>query len=111
MPGPSRCVWMLAGVNSAHRAAPLWAKCVPIRNCDVNSKSSIREPFMKKFVAILSLAVLTLPPLGRASAQATQGAMVAPGDAVMGHVHLLVSDIDANKKFWVQMGGTPLTLG
>jgi catechol 2,3-dioxygenase-like lactoylglutathione lyase family enzyme len=66
---------------------------------------------MKNLVAILGLAVLALLPLGHASAQAKPGAMVAPGDAVMGHVHLLVSDIDANKKFWVEMGGTPLTLG
>jgi catechol 2,3-dioxygenase-like lactoylglutathione lyase family enzyme len=63
---------------------------------------------MKQILAILALGILACLPLGRATAQAP---LASPGDAVMGHVHLLVSDVDANKKFWVAMGGTPVTLG
>ena len=62
---------------------------------------------MKKLITFLSLAVLAVMPLGKSWAQG----LTNPGDVSMGHVHLLVSDIDANKKFWVQMGGTPITLG
>jgi len=68
---------------------------------------------MKTFIAILALLSAALVPLA-ASAQVSPpppAAMVAPGDAVLGHVHLLVSDVDASKKFWITMGGTPLTLG
>jgi catechol 2,3-dioxygenase-like lactoylglutathione lyase family enzyme len=63
---------------------------------------------MKTTAAIFTLAILVSAPLARTAAQA---ALSSPGDAVMGHVHLLVSDIDANKKFWMAMGGTPVTLG
>jgi catechol 2,3-dioxygenase-like lactoylglutathione lyase family enzyme len=63
---------------------------------------------MKKLVTILSFAVLALLPLSRAAAQAP---LVAPGDVTMGHVHLAVTEVDANKKFWIAMGGTPVTLG
>ncbi len=38
-------------------------------------------------------------------------AVPTDGVAVLGHVHLLVADVDANKKFWVAMGGMPITLG
>lgn len=61
---------------------------------------------MNKLVAILGLAVVAVLPLGTSWAQ-----MVAPGDVSMGHVHLNVSDVDANEKFWVAMGGTPIKLG
>lgn len=61
---------------------------------------------MNKLVTILSLAAAMLLPLSTSWAQ-----MVAPGDVSMGHVHLLVPDVDANQKFWVAMGGTPLKLG
>jgi catechol 2,3-dioxygenase-like lactoylglutathione lyase family enzyme len=29
----------------------------------------------------------------------------------MGHVHLAVQDVDATKKFWLKLGGTPIKLG
>jgi catechol 2,3-dioxygenase-like lactoylglutathione lyase family enzyme len=29
----------------------------------------------------------------------------------MGHLHLLVKDVKANKKFWITMGGTPVKFG
>jgi catechol 2,3-dioxygenase-like lactoylglutathione lyase family enzyme len=63
---------------------------------------------MRNALSVFSIAVLAFLPLSRAAAQTP---LAVPGDAVMGHVHLLVSDMDANKKFWVAMGGAPVTLG
>ena len=44
----------------------------------------------------------------RANAQ-----LAAPGDAgvVMGHLHLMVKDVDAQQKFWAALGGTPVQNG
>jgi len=56
---------------------------------------------MKCYVALFTLAVLLAAP---ASAQ-----LVAPNEAgvTMGHVHLAVTDVDAQKQFWISMmGGT-----
>jgi len=61
---------------------------------------------MNKFVSVLIFAVLALVPLGTLRAQ-----LAAAGDASMGHVHLAVQDIEANKAFWAAMGGTPMKLG
>jgi catechol 2,3-dioxygenase-like lactoylglutathione lyase family enzyme len=61
---------------------------------------------MKKLIWILSLA--SLLPVSAAWAQVS-----APNEAgvSMGHVHLVVQDLDAGKKFWTAMGGTPGKLG
>jgi catechol 2,3-dioxygenase-like lactoylglutathione lyase family enzyme len=61
---------------------------------------------MKKLFIILSLAAVL--PLSTAWAQ-----LQAPNDAgvAMGHLHLLVKDVEANKKFWITMGGTPVKFG
>ena len=61
---------------------------------------------MRKLIFILSLA--TVLPLSTAWAQ-----LQAPNDAgvAMGHLHLLVKDVEANKKFWITMGGTPVKFG
>ena len=39
--------------------------------------------------------------------------LAAPGEAgvVMGHVHLAVKDLDAHRKFWGALGGTPVQNG
>src|ERR1700730_7250653 len=61
---------------------------------------------MKRIVSILSLAAVL--PLSTAWAQ-----LQAPNDAgvTMGHLHLLVKDVEANKKFWIALGGTPVKFG
>ena len=62
---------------------------------------------MNKRITIFSVAALVLVSVGTSWAQQ----LVMSSDVSMGHVHLLVSDIAANKQFWVAMGGMPLTLG
>ena len=39
--------------------------------------------------------------------------LAAPGEAgvVMGHVHLAVKDLDAHRRFWGALGGTPVQNG
>jgi len=62
---------------------------------------------MKKIVMfVLGLAVLLTPSVSRAQ-------LAAPNDvgASMGHVHLFVQDVDAAKKFWMAVGGTPFKFG
>jgi catechol 2,3-dioxygenase-like lactoylglutathione lyase family enzyme len=61
---------------------------------------------MKKL--ILGLIFSVLFPAG-----ATWAQLAAPNEAgvTMGHVHLVVQDVDAAKKFWLAMGGTPAKLG
>lgn len=53
---------------------------------------------------------LTVAPwaANRADAQ-----LLAPGESgvVMGHLHLTVSDIDAQREFWAALGGTPVQNG
>ena len=60
---------------------------------------------MKKIGAILSLILLGLPTGARAQ-------LLPPNQAgvTMGHVHLTVRDVEANKKFWTLLGGTPLKI-
>jgi len=61
---------------------------------------------MKKLILILGLAML-IP------ARASWAQVAAPNDTgvSMGHVHLIVQDVDAAKKFWTAMGGVPGKLG
>ncbi len=63
---------------------------------------------MKKLLSILGLAVVTLVPAGVLRAQ-----LAAPNDTgvTMGHVHLVVQDLEGGKKFWLAMGATPTKLG
>jgi catechol 2,3-dioxygenase-like lactoylglutathione lyase family enzyme len=64
---------------------------------------------MKKLIFVLGvLGVLTLLPARAAWAQ-----LAAPNDAgvSMGHVHLMVQDVDAAKKFWIAMGGVNSQMG
>jgi catechol 2,3-dioxygenase-like lactoylglutathione lyase family enzyme len=61
---------------------------------------------MKKLMLIFALMLL-------APARASW-AQLAPGNAAgvsMGHVHLVVQDIEAGKKFWTAVGGVPGKLG
>ena len=56
----------------------------------------------------LSIRCLSLLwPLATSLAQ-----VAAPNEAgvSMGHVHLNVRDVEADKKFWIAMGGTPTKL-
>jgi predicted enzyme related to lactoylglutathione lyase len=77
-----------------------------VQPVSLRENKTLWERFMHKLAVMLSLAVATLLPLGTSWAQ-----MVAPGDVSMGHVHLNVSDVDANRKFWETMGGTPFKMG
>lgn len=62
---------------------------------------------MNRLITIFGVAALLLVSVGTSWGQP----LVMASDLSMGHVHLMVSDIAANKQFWVAMGGTPLTLG
>ena len=61
---------------------------------------------MKKLLLVLGLAAIF-------SAQPSRAQLAPPNDAgvSMGHIHLVVRDLDAYKKFWLAMGGTPGELG
>ncbi|HSR09638.1 MAG TPA: VOC family protein [Bryobacteraceae bacterium] len=52
--------------------------------------------------SLVALAVISIAPLA-----AQLAAPNASGDAI-GHVHLNVKDIDAQQRFWSQLGGTPV---
>src|SRR3954469_17092746 len=64
----------------------------------------MNRPWLPAALAFVFLAAAG----GRASAQ-----LAAPGDSgvVMGHLHLTVKDLDAHKKFWTALGGTPVQNG
>jgi len=55
-----------------------------------------------------SLVLLIAAAAGPAMAQ-----LAAPNDAgvAMGHLHLVVKDVEAQKKFWTMMGGVPVQNG
>jgi catechol 2,3-dioxygenase-like lactoylglutathione lyase family enzyme len=58
--------------------------------------------------------ILALVMLGAILPTTTAWAQLAdPGSVgvAMGHVHLAVQDVDATKKFWLKLGGTPIKLG
>lgn len=60
-----------------------------------------------------TLLALTLIATVTFAAEDTQ-AQIAPPNAVgvsMGHLHYVVRDVEANKAFWVALGGTPLSEG
>ena len=61
---------------------------------------------MKKLIFVLCLAAIFPARLSWAQ-------LAAPNDTgvAMGHIHLVVRDLDAYKKFWLAMGGTPGELG
>jgi catechol 2,3-dioxygenase-like lactoylglutathione lyase family enzyme len=64
---------------------------------------------MKTWIAAAFLALML--SAGDAPNASTQ--LAAPGDSgvVMGHLHLAVKDLDAQRKFWSALGGTPLQNG
>jgi len=59
---------------------------------------------MRKIMWIGALGLLAILPTTTAWAQ-----LADPGSVgvAMGHVHLAVQDIEATKKFWIAVGGTP----
>ena len=64
---------------------------------------------MKTWIAAAFLALML--SAGDAPNASTQ--LAAPGDSgvVMGHLHLAVKDLDAHRKFWGALGGTPVQNG
>ena len=64
---------------------------------------------MRKTIWVLGVLGLlaTLPTT------AAWGQLADPGSVgvAMGHVHLAVQDVDATKKFWLKLGGSPIKLG
>jgi catechol 2,3-dioxygenase-like lactoylglutathione lyase family enzyme len=64
---------------------------------------------MRKIIWILAaLGLLAILPTTTAWAQLADPGSVGVS---MGHVHLAVQDLDATKKFWLKLGGTPIKLG
>lgn len=64
---------------------------------------------MRQPLVALSAVVLLAGPPGPASAQLVAA---KDGPVVYGHHHLIVTSVDAHKKFWIDaLGGTPATLG
>jgi catechol 2,3-dioxygenase-like lactoylglutathione lyase family enzyme len=62
---------------------------------------------MRSLIAVPALTLLILAPGSSALAQ-----LVADGPVTNGHHHLLVSDVEASKKFWVDaLGGVADTFG
>jgi len=56
-------------------------------------------------------AVVLMAGLGLAGVSAPAGAQLAPGPVVYGHHHLIVTSVEAQKKFWVDaLGGTAAKL-
>jgi len=60
------------------------------------------KPSVKRLILILSLAIL-------GSAVPAWAQLADPNEAgvAMGHVHLNVRDVEAEKNFWIAVGGTP----
>jgi catechol 2,3-dioxygenase-like lactoylglutathione lyase family enzyme len=61
---------------------------------------------MREFISVLSL--IALWPLGAAFAQLSPPNKTGVS---MGHLHYNVRDVEANKKFWLALGATPVTMG
>jgi catechol 2,3-dioxygenase-like lactoylglutathione lyase family enzyme len=63
---------------------------------------------MKKLFLLLVVAATVLLATTASWAQ-----LAAPNEAgvSMGHIHLLVPDVEASKKFWTDLGGTAVKLG
>jgi catechol 2,3-dioxygenase-like lactoylglutathione lyase family enzyme len=61
---------------------------------------------MKRVVAVLGMVLLW-------SAGPIHAQLSAPNRAgvTMGHLHYNVRDVEANKKFWIALGGQPITVG
>src|SRR5258705_12773048 len=61
---------------------------------------------MRKLILVLTCAVLF--PTGGAQAQ-----LLAPNatGVSMGHLHYFVRDMATNRKFWMDLGATPVMLG
>jgi catechol 2,3-dioxygenase-like lactoylglutathione lyase family enzyme len=61
---------------------------------------------VKNLICLLAL-------LAAAAAMPARAQLPAPNEAgvTMGHLHLNVKDVEANKKFWIAMGGKPIKVG
>jgi catechol 2,3-dioxygenase-like lactoylglutathione lyase family enzyme len=60
----------------------------------------------------VSVNLVVLALLLAANGGSAAGQLLAPNGAgvSMGHVHMLVKDIDAGKKFWAMLGGKPIKI-
>jgi catechol 2,3-dioxygenase-like lactoylglutathione lyase family enzyme len=80
------------------------------RQIEIRSSSSLKngEQSVKKSALMLGLFAAALLFAGASQAQ-----LAPPNDAgvTMGHLHFVVSDLDANVKFWTTLGGTPFKFG
>jgi hypothetical protein len=76
----------------------------PIPGTLLGLELTVKTSFFLIFVSILSLA------LGALAAPAVQ--LAAPNEAgvAMGQFHYVVSDVEANQKFWVLLGATPVRM-
>ena len=61
---------------------------------------------MRKLILVLMCAVLLPTSAARAQLFAPNAAGVS-----MGHLHYFVRDMAANRKFWTDLGATPVMLG
>src|ERR1700676_447057 len=61
---------------------------------------------MRELIVVLSLIVLWPP-----SAALAQLSPPNKMGVTMGHLHYTVRDVEANKKFWVALGATPVMIG
>jgi catechol 2,3-dioxygenase-like lactoylglutathione lyase family enzyme len=57
------------------------------------------------------IPLLVVAGVGAAGPAAAQIAAPNAAGVAMGHLHYVVADVDANRRFWVSLGGTPLTIG
>src|ERR1700676_3084862 len=59
------------------------------------------------------MKLLLVPLVGLAILAPAEAQLAAPNEAgvAMGHVHLNVRDVEAEKNFWIAVGGTPLKVG
>ena len=70
--------------------------------------TNVARGFSRAAGVALAVAVGVLWPAGTSSAQ------LSPPNAAgvaMGHLHYHVRDVAANKKFWIALGGRPITIG
>ena len=61
---------------------------------------------MKRVVVVLAAALLAAPGSVRAQVSAPNKAGVS-----FGHLHFRVNDVEANKTFWLALGGKPIKFG
>src|SRR5690349_4639587 len=77
-----------------------------MRLSPARAMSALAAIGITRLAAVVSLVVLWPADAAHAQLAAPNAAGVS-----MGHLHYHVSDVEANKKFWVAMGGVPGKFG